>query len=178
MGRRMDEDEDGVIGPDAPTVGPKHLKKTMAAEVDPDKTTRALDEDVGEDDEEGDRTRRYGGNKILPVGWLVVISGPQAGLALPIQSGRNSLGRSKAMNLTLPASDKTVSSENHAWISYNRKTREFRVTAGAGPETWMGDTLVESEPLARGDKITVGETELRFVPFCDDSFDWTDVLPK
>ena len=109
------------------------------------------------------------------VGWLVVADGPGKGSSLTLGFGMNSIGRVPSSRLTIDFGDQEISRENHASVTYDRKNRKFYIQHGGGANL----TYVEDEPvlmprqLTGRERITIGQTTLIFVPFCDESFDWT-----
>ncbi|MEI9926527.1 MAG: FHA domain-containing protein [Sphingomonas sp.] len=141
------------------------------SDLDEDKTWRPRPRASGEEGDEAELP--------LPVGWLVVVSGPGKGSVATLETGVNILGRSPESQVPLDFGDRHISRDDHMRISYNRKTRRFRVLPGKGTETWVrGDELVdEPRDLAHGEQITIGDTVLRFVAFCDDTFDWLESDP-
>ncbi len=147
---------------------------------------------VQQDNEESDKTVRFGRSKrseehekreevVAPqadrslAGWLVIIEGPGTGAAVSVRAGQNSLGRNKDNDLAIDFGDRMISGREHCFVIYDPKSREFLVRAGSGKNlTYLNETRIDvTAPLDRGSVIVVGETQLRFVPFCDENFDWT-----
>lgn len=108
-------------------------------------------------------------------GWLVVVSGPGRGSALVVRRGLNKLGRDPASDIALTFGDETISSFDHCRVIYDPRKREFSAQNGDGRNlTYVDEELaIERRLLKRGASIAVGNTVLRFVPFCDESFDWS-----
>ncbi len=109
------------------------------------------------------------------VGWLVAVEGPEKGNDYRITSERNFIGRSEKMDISIPG-DETISRENHAIVSYNPKNNSFRFFPGESRGlVYLNDeeviTPVELNPY---DQIEIGETKLKFVPFCGEQFRWKD----
>lgn len=138
-----------------------------------------------DDDDDGYRkTERPGRDRInkddkpaeiIPVGWLVIVKGKGVGHVLTIQEGNNLLGRSPTADLKMNFGDGEISAD-HALVSYLSQTGKFKISPGRGHITILrGDSVTVPEPLVAGDLITVGKTVLRFMPFCDASFDWNKV---
>lgn len=107
------------------------------------------------------------------VGWLVCIKGPDRGQDYRIRSERNFIGRSKAMDICI-AGDNSISRERHAAISYNPKKNSFRVTPGEsnGLVYLNGEDIETPADLNPYDLLQLGETELVFIPFCGEAFQW------
>ena len=107
------------------------------------------------------------------VGWLIVIKGEGMGSDHRIVSGMNSIGRNIENKIVLDYGDNTISS-NHAIIIYDYKNNIFFFQHGGGTNlSYVNDSVVlQPIELKSGDIIGLGHTELRFVPFCDNSFNW------
>ena len=107
------------------------------------------------------------------VGWVVCVDGYHKGEDFRIQSGRNFIGRNPNMDVPL-SGDTTVSRERHAIITYDPKGNTFFVQPGDSSElTYLNDApLLTVSTLKAKDKITVGQSELVFIPFCDENFIW------
>ena len=110
------------------------------------------------------------------VGWLVVVEGPGKGRAVQLGYGSNSLGRGATDRVKLDFGDDQISRNGHAVVTYDPRGRRFYVQHGGGTNlTYLEDkpvlTPAELPPLG---KIGIGNTVLRFVPFCGTEFDWQD----
>jgi hypothetical protein len=113
----------------------------------------------------------------LPCGWLVIVSGPGTGHVASIENGMNIVGRGREAQIRIDFGDTGISREDHVRFSYDDSSREFHVIPGKGPITRLrGELVKEPRLLSRGDLVTIGGTQLRFVPFCDESFDWAEIL--
>lgn len=111
------------------------------------------------------------------VGWVVVVDGPGRGTSLPLGYGMNSIGRSKGERICLDFGDEQISRSRHAVITYDPRGRKYFVQHGGGRNlTYLGGDQPVLTPveLKGGEEIVLGETKLRFVPFCGESFDWQD----
>lgn len=111
------------------------------------------------------------------VGWLVVVFGPGRGNALPLGYGLNGIGRGPRARVRLDYGDLEISRDQHAVISYDPKGRRFYLQHGGGTNlTYLNQQPVLLPSELKGDEIIVlGQTRLRFVPFCGANFDWQDV---
>jgi hypothetical protein len=108
------------------------------------------------------------------VGWLVITDGPGRGASLTIGYGNNRIGRAATENISLDFGDEQISRENHATITFDGRHRRFYVLPGQGRNlAYVNDTPVMSPvELVGGEDLLLGNTKLRFVPFCGKSFDW------
>jgi hypothetical protein len=110
------------------------------------------------------------------VGWLVIVVGPGRGNALTLGYGLNGIGRGPRARVRLDFGDLEISRDQHAVITYDPKGRRFYLQHGGGTNLTYLDqqpVLVPSE--LKGDEIIVlGQTQLRFIPFCGANFDWQD----
>jgi hypothetical protein len=106
-------------------------------------------------------------------GWLIAISGPARGRDFRITSERNFIGRSEEMEIRI-TKDEYVSRENHAAVSYSPKNHTFRIYPGDSRGlTYLNDLeVLAPELLEPYDIVEVGKTQLMFVPFCGDRFNW------
>ena len=108
------------------------------------------------------------------VGWLVCVEGVHFGQDFRIKSGRNFIGRSGNMDVCL-SGDMAVSRDRHAILTYDPKGNTFFAQPGdtLSALSYLNDKpLLEATAIKCGDMLTVGETNLRFVPFCDGEFTW------
>lgn len=107
------------------------------------------------------------------VGFVVCIKGPHRGADFKLRSGRNFIGRSSAMDVSL-ADDDTISRENHALITYDAKHNTFTLSPGMGRGiTYLNDAQTETAAqLKIYDVIEVGRSKLIFLPLCSESFKW------
>lgn len=107
------------------------------------------------------------------VGWLVCVGGIHFGEDFKIKSGRNFIGRSGNMNISLSA-DKAVSRDKHAILTYDPKSNSFMIQPGDSSELCYlnGEIVLIPAKLKANDRISLGETELMFIPFCSDVFSW------
>ena len=113
------------------------------------------------------------------VGWLVVVAGPGKGQVCKLGYGTNSLGRGENSRGRLDFGDEQISRENHAALTYDPRGRKFYLQHGGGVNlTYLGDTpVLTPTPLAPMQDFSIGDTTLRFVPFCGPDFDWQDLGP-
>lgn len=112
------------------------------------------------------------------VGWLVVVGGPGLGAFRPIYEGNNSMGRAKTQRIPIDFGDDTISSEEQAYIRYDSSDRAFLFVPNMAKTNVV--SINSKKPtsavtLSAMDVITMGRTQLAFVPFCGDDFDWAEL---
>ena len=107
------------------------------------------------------------------VGWLVATDGEHFGEDFRLKAGRNFIGRSNTMDVSL-SKDSAVSREKHAIILYEPKENIFIVQPGDSKELcYLNEKVVlAAEKLQNMDIITVGKTNLMFVACCNEKFRW------
>ncbi|MBO5303947.1 MAG: FHA domain-containing protein [Lachnospiraceae bacterium] len=126
--------------------------------------------------EDGDKTISFGFfgvTAMQPVtGWLVCLTGDERGKDFRLHSGKNFIGRSTSMDVML-VDDKTIARDKHGSVVYDPKGNTFYVSAEGGNTVYLNQEIIHApEKLAEGDEITIGETVLRFVPFCKEDMKW------
>ncbi len=112
------------------------------------------------------------------VGWLVVVGGPGIGSYRPIFEGNNTVGRSSSQRVPLDFGDETISSEEQAYIRYDSSARSFLFVPNLSKTNVV--SVNDKRPtgaveLNQMDVITMGRTQLVFVPFCGAEFDWAEL---
>ena len=112
------------------------------------------------------------------VGWLVVVGGPGLGSFRPIFEGNNAVGRSKDQRIPIDFGDTTISSEEQAYIRYDSADRAFLFVPNLSKTNIVA--INDKKPtgavkLELMDVITMGRTQLAFVPFCGEEFDWSEL---
>jgi hypothetical protein len=110
------------------------------------------------------------------VGWLVVVGGPGIGQYRPIYEGNNTMGRSSQNRIPIDFGDDAISSEEQAYIRYDSAERSFLFVPNLAKTNVV--SINEKRPtgaveLTQMDVITMGRTQLVFVPFCGPEFDWS-----
>ena len=116
----------------------------------------------------------YDEMKIKPVvGWLVSVEGSTRGEDFRLCSGRNYIGRGKDMDIVLEG-DNRVSRNKHAIVLFDPKSQKTLCQPGESRELfYLNDEVVTGTvELKQGDVITIGETQLMFVPFCGALHTW------
>lgn len=112
------------------------------------------------------------------VGWLVVVNGPGLGAFRPIFEGNNTLGRARTQRIAIDFGDDAISAEEQAYIRYDSSDRSFLLVPNLAKTNIVAlndRKPTAAVPLQAMDLITVGRTQLVFVPFCGAEFDWADL---
>ena len=108
------------------------------------------------------------------VGWLVVVGGLGLGACRPVFEGNNAIGRAKTQRIPIDFGDETISNEEQAFIRYDSVDRTFLLVPNLAKTNIVA--VNDRKPtgaveLAAMDLITMGRTQLAFVPFCGHDFD-------
>jgi hypothetical protein len=112
------------------------------------------------------------------VGWMVVVGGPGLGAYRPIYEGNNTLGRGKGQRIPIDFGDESISAEEQAYIRYDSVDRSFLFVPNLAKTNIVSINNKKptgAVPLNAMDVITVGRTQLAFVPFCGEEFDWSEL---
>jgi hypothetical protein len=112
------------------------------------------------------------------VGWLVIIGGPGLGAFRTVHEGNNTIGRAASQRIPLDFGDDTISSEEQAYIRYDASDRAFLFVPNLAKTNVVSVNQTRptaAVPLVAMDVITIGRTQLVFVPFCGEAFDWSDL---
>lgn len=109
------------------------------------------------------------------VGWLVCIKGESRGADFQIHSQYNYIGRAKHMDICIPT-DPHISAEKAAVLAYDNNDKTFFFSPGSGHNLVRinGSVVMSPVVLKAYDVLTIGETQLLFVPLCGDHFDWNN----
>ena len=112
------------------------------------------------------------------VGWLVVIGGPGLGAFRPIFEGNNTIGRGEDQRIPIDFGDNTISSTEQAYIRYDSMDRSFLFVPNLSKTNVVA--INSKRPtgavkLEHMDVISMGRTQLAFVPFCGEEFDWAEL---
>jgi hypothetical protein len=156
-------------------------------EIDPPPTTRVLRGAVPGGGEAPARTQLVRGKSRITrqsfhqdpvVGWLVIVGGPGLGAYRPIYEGNNTIGRAATQRIPLDFGDEAISSEEQAYIRYDGGERGFLFVPNLAKTNVVA--VNEKRPtsavqLQSMDLITMGRTQLVFVPLCGPDFDWGDI---
>jgi hypothetical protein len=112
------------------------------------------------------------------VAWLVVVGGPGIGCYRPIFEGNNTVGRASSQRIPIDFGDDSISSEEQAYIRYDSGARSFLFVPNLAKTNVV--SINDKRPtgaveLNQMDVITMGRTQLVFVPFCGADFDWAEL---
>ncbi|MEM7774955.1 MAG: FHA domain-containing protein [Pseudomonadota bacterium] len=139
-----------------------------------------MDDDVAKTElVRGKRKVERGAFKQDPVvGWLVVVGGPGLGSYRPVFEGNNTVGRADTNRVPIDFGDEAISNEEQVYIRYDSADRSFLLVPNLAKTNVV--SVNEKRPtqavsLVAMDVITMGRTQLVFVPFCGADFDWGDL---
>lgn len=112
------------------------------------------------------------------VGWLVIVGGPGLGSYRPVFEGNNTIGRSASNRIALDFGDEAISADEQAYLRYDSNDRSFLLVPNMSKtnivslNTTRPTSAVEIKAM---DVITMGRTQLVFMPFCGPEFDWSEI---
>jgi len=112
------------------------------------------------------------------VGWLVIVGGAGLGAFRAIYEGNNTIGRSSTQRIPIDFGDDAISSEEQAYIRYDSADRSFLFVPNLAKTNVVSvndKRPTAALPLSAMDVITMGRTQLVFVPFCGAEFDWSEL---
>lgn len=112
------------------------------------------------------------------VGWLVIVGGLGLGAFRPIFEGNNTVGRSSDQRVAIDFGDEAISSEEQAYIRYDSVERSFLFVPNLAKTNVVqinNKRPTGAVELSAMDVITMGRTQLVFVPFCGRDFDWSEL---
>lgn len=104
-------------------------------------------------------------------GWIVCVNGPERGRDYRLHAGRNFLGRSLDMDISI-TDDMEISRENHCSIVYDPKSCEFLLVPGSASIYLNKQATNEVKALTTGDMIGAGGSEFVFIPFSVKGREW------
>ena len=105
------------------------------------------------------------------VGWLVCIDGAEKGRDYRISSGRNFVGRSYQMDITI-SDDPLISRDKHCSIIFDPKGLKFSLIPGSAMSYLNDKEVIDPVDIKAYDKITLGKTVLQFIPYCKEGVEW------
>ena len=140
-------------------------------------SAKAVEEPVRTSLVRGKQQVKRGGFEHDPVvGWLVVVGGPGIGQYRPVFEGNNTVGRSASNRIAIDFGDDAISGDEQAYIRYDSSDRSFLFVPNLAKTNVVSvndrrpTAAVELQAM---DVITMGRTQLVFVPFCGAEFDWS-----
>lgn len=113
----------------------------------------------------------------LTVGWLVGVRGPVRGISYSLHSGRNFVGRSYDMDVSI-MEDLELSREKHFSVVYEPKSIAFFLVAGSGRTYLNGKLVTDAVAMTEADEIEAGGGKFLFIPFCKEGRTWDAVNGK
>jgi hypothetical protein len=112
------------------------------------------------------------------VGFLIVVGGPGLGSFRPIFEGNNTVGRSADNRIPLDFGDDAISNEAQAYVRYDSTDRSFLFVPNLAKTNVVSvndKRPAGPVPLQPMDVITLGRTQVAFLPFCGSDFDWSEI---
>jgi hypothetical protein len=112
------------------------------------------------------------------VGFLIVVGGPGLGCHRPVFEGNNTVGRTAENRVPLDFGDDTISAEAQAYIRYDSADRSFLFVPNLAKTNVVSVNDKRPSgavPLKSMDVITLGRTQVAFLPFCGAEFDWSEI---
>jgi hypothetical protein len=112
------------------------------------------------------------------VGFLIVVGGPGLGAFRPIFEGNNTVGRAKTNRIPLDFGDDAISNEAQAYVRYDSSDRSFLFVPNLAKTNVVSvndKRPTGPVPLQAMDVITIGRTQVAFLPFCGAEFDWSEI---
>ncbi len=112
----------------------------------------------------------------FPVAWIVVIDGPGRGASFTMFNGVTNIGRGEDQAVRLDFGDTSISRKNHAAVAFDDEQGKFFLGHGGKSNLVRlnENPVLSTEAIANGDLIRIGETTLKFIGLCNESFTWTD----
>jgi hypothetical protein len=112
------------------------------------------------------------------VGFLIVVGGPGLGSYRPVFEGNNTVGRSTGNRIPLDFGDDAISNEAQAYLRYDSTDRSFLFVPNLAKTNVVSvndKRPAGPVPLQPMDVITLGRTQVAFLPFCGSDFDWSEI---
>lgn len=146
-------------------------KKNVKMDQEGDKYRKMPDEDpvTVHYAETGQEEKNIGRGFVT--GWLVCRKGLVRGRDYRLFDSKNFVGRSARMDVCIPE-DTHISRETHCAVVFEKKKGCFYLVPGKELTYLNGKMLDEAALLSENDVITIGETELIFIPFCKEGRSW------
>ena len=106
------------------------------------------------------------------------MGGPGLGSYRPIYEGNNTVGRGAGQRVPIDFGDDAISTEEQAYIRYDGGQRNFLFVPNLAKTNVVAindNRPTSAVTLNAMDVITMGRTQLVFVPFCGAEFDWGEI---
>ncbi|HPA18610.1 MAG TPA: FHA domain-containing protein [Verrucomicrobiae bacterium] len=115
----------------------------------------------------------------LPTGCLLIVRGKGRGKILPIPRETSTVGRGEDQRIRIDFGDNSISA-HHATVSYDPPGHKFWIANASGKITTRvnGESALTQRELKSFDEIQIGNTYLKFFPFCGENFDWEREIGK
>ena len=112
------------------------------------------------------------------VGFLVIVGGPGLGASRAIFEGNNTIGRTTSNRIAFDFGDDSISADEQAYLRYDSTDRSFLFVPNLAKTNVV--SVNDKRPagaveLKSMDVITLGRTQVAFVPFCGAEFDWSEI---
>lgn len=109
------------------------------------------------------------------VGWLAIVDGAGLGQCFTLYSGVAAIGRGDDQAIQLDFGDTSISRQSHAAIAFDPEQSKFFLGHGGKSNIIRlnDQPVLSTEEIKHGDTLRIGETTLKLVALCDDSFQWT-----
>ena len=162
------------VGPTKPADTDVRYSATEPVEVKkPGGTTVPMQEDAAPATEIADAIMVDGKRVAQTVGWMVCIKGASRGVDYHLHSGFNAIGNSADLDICIR--DKKVSRKAVVKVAYDPRSRAYTlIPCGDGVNIVYCNekALYVPTELNIYDVITLGDTQLMFVPLCGEKFAW------
>lgn len=149
-----------------------HCARKREGERNAEDAFEQQDIDTEEPDEAvGNQYEIIGRRKV--VGCLVCVKGSMKGEGFFVVEGHNDIGRGANLEIVL-SKELTVSRKAHACIIYDSEKKHYLFAGAPEKQDVLYDGRQVENPviLENGAMLQIGQCVLRFVAFCDESFDW------
>lgn len=113
------------------------------------------------------------------VGWIVCIKGVYRGESFTLKNGRNFIGRSADMDISL-SKDDSIADVKQATIIYEPRSREFILLPGDVNELCYinNKVVLAGRSMSAYDVLDIGNTSLLLIPCCGERFNWENGLTQ
>lgn len=115
-----------------------------------------------------------GDSEVAPVvGWLICTKGTNFGKDYRMTAELNYIGRELDNDICI-AGDETISRRKHAIIVYEPKSRIYLVKPGDSKKMFYlnGTVVLAPTEIKKNDVLSIGNTDLLFMPLCSTEFSW------